>query len=79
MVESAGKNSCNWPMTVNSARINSAVVEAKNETELMILPDRMASSGVSRREAWVTQLKRCSFISADREGRLRSNMDEAKP
>ena len=66
-------------MTVKSARIRSAVVEAKNETELMMLPDRMASSGESRRAAWVTQLKRCSFINADNEGRLWSSRRDAKP
>ena len=43
--------------------------EAKKLTEPMILPDRIASKGLSRRVALATQRRRCMFMMLESEGR----------
>jgi hypothetical protein len=54
------------------ARISSTAVEARKLTEPMILPERIASKGLSRTAALATQRRRCMFMMVDRDGRSRS-------
>lgn len=75
-IDSSMESSCsasisagNCPNTAKTARISSTAVEARKLTEPMILPDRMASNGLSRWVALATQRRRCMFMITDSEGR----------
>ena len=58
-----------WPKTAKTASTSSTEVEARKLTEPMMLPERMASKGLSRRAALATQRRRCMFMMLERDGR----------
>ena len=58
-----------WPKPVKTARISSTEVEARKLTDCMRLPERIASSGLSRRAALATQRRRWMLMITESEGR----------